>query len=85
MPFTFSAENVVVGLHMIQYLRNEEREICDILSQNKSMNPLTNEQERQFAAAILCPGCAQELTPGNPKTHHHCHPTDVVVIVTKLF
>jgi len=61
--FTYSGDSVIQDF--FSNIKQEQTEIDAILSTNRSMNPLTNEERLVHNTATICLTCES----------HHCHIT----------
>jgi hypothetical protein len=70
-PTCYSGENVMD--HFFKHLFNERDRISKILSINKPMEKLSDEQLKAHNEAVVCNVCDKAFTETNCKIKDHCH------------
>lgn len=63
--------------HFFERLMIERFEIAKKLGKNLRMTPLTDEQQKDYDAAEICPYCEEKFTAENYKVRHHSHTTSL--------
>ena len=72
-PTVYSGEEVMSKF--FEHVTNESKEICEIMSTNVPMKPLTDEEQTKYSRATVCENCKQQFSHDNWKVHHHDHLT----------
>ena len=72
-PTVYSGEEVMSKFY--EHIRNESREISNIMSTNVPMKPPTDEEQTKYSRATVCENCKQPFSHDNWKVRHHDHLT----------
>src|SRR6266516_2850228 len=69
--YVYSGPNVMHNFY--EHIMQERNSINDILSLQKPMTKLTDDEQKRYDAASVCGTCKQKFTDVNVKVRHHNH------------